>query len=93
MREIQSYKSNNFFFKSPIGFVYTCFRMYTNECVYEGWRSYKVFHTTQLAISRCLYVKVRGYLEQVNHLTLKIRNVDEYLRQNVKYSPLNGDFC
>ena len=36
---------------------------------------------------------VRGSLEQVNHLTLKIRNVDEYLRQNVKYSPLNGDLC
>ena len=29
MREIPSYKSNNLFFKSPIGLFYICFRMYT----------------------------------------------------------------
>ena len=40
MREIPSYKSNNFFFKSPISFVFIlCFRMNTNECIYEVWWS------------------------------------------------------
>jgi len=38
MREIPSYKLNNFFFKSPIGF-YKCFRIYTNKCIYDVWWS------------------------------------------------------
>ena len=38
MREIPSHKSNNFFFKSPIGF-YKCFRIYTNECIFDVWWS------------------------------------------------------